>query len=70
MAERCLFVLTRRREPGATLSAGTINTRITGVLQLCDELVKLNARASTSRDPGLPLDLLAPWTVQTRPPGC
>ena len=68
MAEQPLLVQTRRRKEGATLSAGTINTRVTGLLQLCDELVILNTRASTSRDPGLPLDLLAAWTFKPARP--
>jgi hypothetical protein len=68
MADQPLFVQTRRRKDGATLSAGTINTRITGVLQLCDEIVKLRGKAKASPDPALPLDLLEPWTFKpTRP---
>ena len=61
LAQRPLEVKTRRRAPTATLSAGTIETRITGAHNLFTVLVALRERALGSCDPGLPLSLLEPW---------
>jgi integrase len=67
-AQRPLAVTTRRRGPGATLSAGTINTRISGIHNLYAVLVGLRERALASRDPGLPLALLEPWLAKPARP--
>jgi integrase len=61
LARRPLAVKTRRRGAAATLSAGTINTRVTGVHNLFSVLVGLRERAKASCDPGLPVSLLEPW---------
>ena len=68
LAQRPIEIPNRRRPEGAKLSAGTINTRVTGVHQLFDALVTLRARASTSANPGLPSELLAPWTCKPARP--
>jgi integrase len=68
MAQRPLEVQTRRRPAGSTISAGTITTRITGMLQLCDVLVELRSRATVSQNPGIPVELLAAWLVKPRRP--
>ncbi len=68
LSQQPVKVETRRRSPGALLSAGTINTRVTGVLQLCAVLVELRSSVLASDSPGLPLELLEPWFVKpTRP---
>ena len=61
LAQHPVAIKTRRRSPDALLSAGTINTRVTGVLQLCDVLLTLRTTALTSASPGLPVELLEPW---------
>jgi hypothetical protein len=68
LAQRPVAVDTRRRPAGSPVSAGTINTRITGVIQLCDVLVELRSRALASKNPGLPLELLQPWHVKPARP--
>ncbi len=55
---------TRRRAVGSKLAAGTIQTRINGVWQLIDELVRLRARIAAEIAPPLPLELLASWTYR------
>lgn len=68
LAQQPVAIATRRRPAGATLSAGTINTRITGLHQLFDVLIGLQARARTARKHRLPLELLDPWTWKPERP--
>jgi integrase len=64
MAQQELKVHTRRRPEGSKISAGTITTRITGLMQLCEVIRELRARAAASQNPGLPVKLLDPWQVK------
>jgi integrase len=68
LAQRPLSTRNRRRPDNATLSAGTINTRITGVHHLFEALVKLRARTLTSRNSGLPVALLESWAFKPERP--
>ena len=68
LAQRPLATRSRRRSEDATLSAGTINTRITGIHHLFSALVELRARALTSSNSGLSLELLEPWSSKPERP--
>jgi hypothetical protein len=68
LAVRPVAIATRRREADARLSAGTINTRITGVHNLFAVLVGLRERALASPDPGLPIAVLEPWIAKPQRP--
>ena len=65
LAQQPISIRTRRRPGGAKLSKGTIATRVNGVHQLLDVLVDLRGRVEASRNPGLPIELLA---ARTRKP--
>ena len=68
LAQQPIATRNRRRPAGALLSAGTINTRITGVHQLFSVLVELRGRALASRNSGLPIALLEPWVAKPARP--
>jgi hypothetical protein len=68
LAQRPVAIKTRRRAADARLSAGTLNTRVTAVHNLFAVLVGLRERALASRNPGLPVPLLEPWSAKPKRP--